>query len=616
LNADDAPEVSAYLENLCKEVALSRLPTFLWNPLSTSSGGLAFGRWGRYYVALGGGLVTRFYTDRPAFRAILLHELAHLKNADIDKTYFAVAVWQSFVLVNALPFIISVLANSIIPFNEMLTFGALGLLVYLIRNSILRARELYADARASIWDGPLGALPRVLGALPKPQARGWPAALQVHPSSLERRQMLDNTDGLFRMSFWIAVATGINLFIVMANIQLWLDMFGLPLQLEAVLLGILLAPLAAGIVGLGAWRGGFMRAARGNASAGVWRLALGMGLGWMIGKPLFLGPSMFTQMSGQPEPFLIILLSAFFDFMWSGLLVAVMFSLLTWMTAVADSWFDASVLRPRRLTYLFMLVFVSGIFAAALTWLLIPYRMHELASGDGFQLVVTGFLLPFLSMQVNLINPLAFVALASLWAAPLATWFWQKRMQSGALSEGAFVDPQTDKLLLPPALPALEPKSSIRMGLITGFLFAAINFFIFTIMKVTGLYDVMSNNEQYKSIFLLAVVALAVLMQLAVSTITAGRIRRLGWVHGLFAAFVAGCVMTMGFLGINLLFRLLAGKIAAVSWGGGLEPIFVWTMFSWIVTQGALFSLLPAIAVFTFFGRRRLLSNMQIAEPA
>jgi Zn-dependent protease with chaperone function len=92
LSAEDAPEVITYLAELCQEVALSRPPTFLWNPLSTANSGVAFGRRGRYYVALSGGLISQFYTDRPAFRAMLLHELAHLKNTDVDKAYFALAV--------------------------------------------------------------------------------------------------------------------------------------------------------------------------------------------------------------------------------------------------------------------------------------------------------------------------------------------------------------------------------------------------------------------------------------------------------------------------------------------------------------------------------------------
>ena len=71
--------------------------------------------------------------------------------------------------------------------------------------------------------------------------------------------------------------------------------------------------------------------------------------------------------------------------------------------------------------------------------------------------------------------------------------------------------------------------------------------------------------------FYLGQMALAVVMQAGVAGIVAGWVKRLGWTHGLFAAFVAGCVMTTGALGLNLLF------------GGGIEPGFAWQTFSLIV---------------------------------
>jgi Zn-dependent protease with chaperone function len=71
--------------------------------LELVSGATAFGRLGRYYVSLTGGLVATFYTDRPAFRAVVLHELAHLRNADVNMTCFTVALWRAFVVVAILP---------------------------------------------------------------------------------------------------------------------------------------------------------------------------------------------------------------------------------------------------------------------------------------------------------------------------------------------------------------------------------------------------------------------------------------------------------------------------------------------------------------------------------
>ncbi len=96
LTAEDAPEVVARLAELSGEAGLKTPPQFVWNPLNRAAGGLAFGRAGRRYVALGGGLVTTSYTDPDAFRAVVLHELGHLRNRDVDKTYFTMTLWYSF----------------------------------------------------------------------------------------------------------------------------------------------------------------------------------------------------------------------------------------------------------------------------------------------------------------------------------------------------------------------------------------------------------------------------------------------------------------------------------------------------------------------------------------
>jgi len=76
-------------------------------PLNPAKTGLAFGRVRRRYIALSGGLMTQFYTDQPAFRAVLLHELAHLRNGDVDKTYLTLAIWRAFVAGALIPFALS-----------------------------------------------------------------------------------------------------------------------------------------------------------------------------------------------------------------------------------------------------------------------------------------------------------------------------------------------------------------------------------------------------------------------------------------------------------------------------------------------------------------------------
>lgn len=72
---------------------------------------------------------------------------------------------------------------------------------------------------------------------------------------------------------------------------------------------------------------------------------------------------------------------------------------------------------------------------------------------------------------------------------------------------------------------------------------------------------------------------LAVLVQVSIAIIVAARVRWLGVLHSLFAAYVAGCVMAVGILGLNLAF------------GGTIDPSFAWTTFALVLNGGALLSL-------------------------
>ncbi len=76
-----------------------KTPSWRWNPLDPSPTGLSFGRPGSTSVALMGGLVTRQFADPPAFRAVVRHELAHLRNRDVDLTYATLSLWYAFLLV-------------------------------------------------------------------------------------------------------------------------------------------------------------------------------------------------------------------------------------------------------------------------------------------------------------------------------------------------------------------------------------------------------------------------------------------------------------------------------------------------------------------------------------
>lgn len=287
LTADDAPEVVASLDALSAEAGLRAPPRFVWDPLSPAASGLAFGHAGRRYVALGGGLVTRFYTDPAAFRAVVLHELGHLRNKDVDKTYLTMALWYSFVLVAVLPLLASLYDGTASYISFVLwRLVALVALVYVSRNAILRSRELYADVRAS-QAGARGALRRVIRALPAPPRRRWRRLLSVHPAPSARVAALDNTDVLFRPGLWQPFAAGIVITLLYLELYTLIGAYHFSDPVEATWLAALaVAPPAAGVIVLGIWRGAFRSLVRSVASAGVWRLGIALGAGFLLGNVL------------------------------------------------------------------------------------------------------------------------------------------------------------------------------------------------------------------------------------------------------------------------------------------------------------------------------------------
>ncbi|CAM5302686.1 hypothetical protein SVIOM74S_00816 [Streptomyces violarus] len=181
---------------------------FRVDPTRTSSGAVVYGRLGEYTVCLHAGLLVRRATDPEGFRAVVLHELAHIRNRDVEYASASTALWRTFVVLALLPYLWhegtllfdGLTGRTTSPFwpgvASMLTRSVLsGLLlvglVHLARADLLRRRELYADARAvgsgasaSAWahrdrDSAVAASVRRVTAL-----------LRTHPSWAERRRAL------------------------------------------------------------------------------------------------------------------------------------------------------------------------------------------------------------------------------------------------------------------------------------------------------------------------------------------------------------------------------------------------------------------------------------------
>lgn len=124
----------------------------LLDPTEYRADGVAFGHAGRRHIELTAGAVLLHGRDPAAFRAIVMHEIGHLRNRDLDVTYLTIGLWHAFVLLTAL--VVGVLGVNLgdrtterLP--NLTHLAVLWVIVLLTRNGILRAREHEADAYAA-----------------------------------------------------------------------------------------------------------------------------------------------------------------------------------------------------------------------------------------------------------------------------------------------------------------------------------------------------------------------------------------------------------------------------------------------------------------------------------
>jgi Peptidase family M48 len=293
--------------------------------------GLAFGHVGRRYVLIPRGLIKLSATDPPAFQAIVLHELAHVRNRDLDVTYLTVLLVRVFLGVVILPALL--LTAHPLSADSLNTTGRIGLwvqlagLVLLSHYAIVRERELRADGRAMTW--PAGqALARVLEAADEQRKEHVPAGVRrwlgavvsLHPDLATRTRVITDPGVLSSFGpasiFAMGLAFGLAATSMTATFGSGLfELLPAPLYFPALAVPAL-APVTVVMgfaVGLAVWRAcRWSSSGRGLMSSQRVGLALGAGLGageLLTAQESVLGPQLTPLPASTREFYVCVLLA-------------------------------------------------------------------------------------------------------------------------------------------------------------------------------------------------------------------------------------------------------------------------------------------------------------------
>ncbi|NTU78158.1 MAG: M48 family metalloprotease [Chloroflexales bacterium] len=254
-----------------------------WNDSSADhlkNAGMAFGYRDRQHLCLNEGMHAAFLnaSHTKEFLSVLLHELGHVANRDVSRTTFSIELGRTFTQLAAVLATITIgfllfyvsrrRLNGMSDQNDVMVLGVImqiavsavliTALIEVIRASVLRVREYYADTRARQWLG--SAAPLIDGferrAAPGPEASaGAPPAVPgivvqrsspprralwqlirdylapLHPSNKRRINALENPSALFEVDFLTVFVASLLIGIGLSASSL---VFALPFQLGDV----------------------------------------------------------------------------------------------------------------------------------------------------------------------------------------------------------------------------------------------------------------------------------------------------------------------------------------------------------------------------------------------
>lgn len=616
---DHDGDLRLLLADLTAIAGLAHTPRFVVDPATASTGAVVFGRNRRPTVCLHGGLLARRRTDPDGFRAVLLHELAHIRNGDVTLTYLTVAVWRVFLAMVLPPYLVLSVrtlsswvgspfwsSGSISGIRSLLVTVVMGTLVYLARADVLRSREIYADLAAVRWGAdPHGwavETPQPAGSTLSGAFASFVELWRTHPRWDLRRGSLSDPAALFGiqalpMFLTGAAATLINVDLNYSFVQYGLSGYGLLGEWARQAAALATAALVAGVAGIAMWRA-VARAALtarpvpSGVRAGLW-LGAGMAATELVTNQVSTG----QWLPAHPEALVLVVLAGAV-FTW-------------WVTQCALLW--VRTWRGRTIRPAMLLGLTSACLAlscwfgwwetgggAVLTagWPFTLTGVHQLlgqalgGSSPGHPAAVSAITVAFAMTLTILSNvlalPLALVAVAALWVAPLLAWLIRPTTAAPRWVRDALRD--SGNMAGPVAQPLPSLRRVLLPGLLGGVLCWAVVAGVRTYLHSwppPASHQAGDNAMRYLAWVTVAVVATSMAAAVTANALTS----RYRLVIALIAAETATLV---GFVGASVLVSFDGCFLPPNAWPScGWHPVSPWLTFHSLLP----FLLAPTLAL-------------------
>ncbi|WP_182883635.1 M48 family metallopeptidase [Microbispora sp. H10949] len=552
----EMPELPGYLAELRRVAGVGTRVTFVVDYLDPRISGLAFGRPGRRHILLSGGLLATFVSDRPVFRAVVLHELAHLRNRDVDLGFITIAAWRVFLVLILAPDLFSFLRlpaearlRPSYGFAATLAGQLVVLAVYLLLagNAVLRSRELHADARAAQWSGGPDDLARLFAPHAGVRIGRLRHSLGSHPATRDRLLALADTSALLRMGFGESLTMGLAISLVQ---DIGETVF------EGKTAFWVFAVLLATGVGLGIWRMEIAAYVLGDPTR-VNRVGLGLGLGLAVGGTVSPTWPASEDLLGRSSIGAIL--------PWCVLLFLGGWLFVRWMAVVARAWMPVAAAARRPA----LVVVTTLAVAAVLLGIGFVYALPlALIAGQAQALLFPGlpqtsvFFIEAVVVLITAPEALRILTLLTIAVYPLVGTVLARRLPSRPAPSWLTLDPLPPGWRSASQLPG-EGGTAIRSGLVVACFALLLAFTGYFVSFLTARDLAVSFIRFYgMETFDMATMALT-------SVIATARARDSSVLWGIVGASVAGLVVVIG---ERVLFHTAAG-IATVAFGRSAMPV-------------------------------------------